>query len=201
MDTLRPFFFLSHPTTPPVHLDSFPDADYYKNGPNDILFVIGGAIIFAFLREATMKVSSAFMVRWFRLARDKNGHIITPPKLVPPVNGGHMNGNGDGLRPRKNSTDLDVKVDTEAERTLRRAQRKELKVLEKNVTRFGEQAWSVLYYTVFFSLGMVSFQSRRREDLGLTLSGAISISTDLSPITPSISPNYGKATHTWHSPA
>ncbi|RPD66723.1 longevity assurance proteins LAG1/LAC1 [Lentinus tigrinus ALCF2SS1-7] len=144
---LVPFFTLSYPTAPPQHPDSFTESNYYATGLLDGFIIVTAIAIMAILRDVTRVFLMEPFARW-RLRRDLqnqkrkklalangNGSAKTNGNGVAKTNG-YANGNGYARR--------EVSPVTPAE------QRK----LNRSVTRFAEQSWSVIYYTAQFCFGL-----------------------------------------------
>lgn len=140
---LVPFFSLSYPTDTPKEADSFPNSAYYNTGRQDLCFIITCIAVMAILRDALRLGVFEPFARW-KLTRDlnqrkreklQNGHANGK------VNGhsnGHANGNG-------NRNGYVANVSTP----------RELRQMHRSVLRFAEQGWSVVYYTLQWSFGLV----------------------------------------------
>ena len=149
---VAPFFTLQYPTATPAHPDSFPHSTYYNAGKLDICILISCVAIMAVLRDAFRLGIFEPLARW-KLLRDlelKRGKVL---KKV--VNGsandntnhhhhtanGNGNANGNG---HANGNDRIVL-----------GTRKQLRQLNRSVLRFAEQGWSVVYYSLQMSFGVV----------------------------------------------
>lgn len=157
---LESFIGLSYPVPIPADADSYFDATYYNKGPKDLLFIATWVVLLAFFREVLMRLFFMPIARWrleslaaakrgARLTRTKpKGNTVgeklvsTPPKPTP-------------VRQRQapNANSRPVKSWTETKKS------RDAKLLERNVVRFAEQGWSLVYYSVFWALGMVRFVS------------------------------------------
>ncbi len=146
---LVPFFTLSYPTAPPLHPDSFPESHYYGTGLLDGCIIISAIAVMAVLRDVTRVFLMEPFARW-KLRRTLQS---SKRKKLALANGngngaaksnGHANGNGHARR--------DTSLVTPAE------QRK----MNRSVTRFAEQSWSVIYYTAQFCFGLVRLHLRLR---------------------------------------
>jgi very-long-chain ceramide synthase len=171
-----PFLRLSYPVAPPSNPDSFPNSNYYDIGPLDACFIISTMAVFAVLREIVrLKIMTPFANKvlfgntsgyrplyrrsgssspTFLLANGKskpaNGATAWPNGIgtnglsngfASIVNGngnghGHANGNGNSYAVRKMSA--------------------KNRVRERNVIRFAEQGWAIVYYAIWFCYGVVS---------------------------------------------
>lgn len=145
---VAPFFSLQYPTATPAHPDSFPDSAYYNVGKLDICLLITFVATMALLRDAFRLGILEPLARW-KLLRDlefqrKPGSEMSANIVNGNGNGysnGHANGNG-----HVNGHNIAIS-----------ASRKELRQLNRSVLRFAEQGWSVFYYTLQWSFGLVRF--------------------------------------------
>ena len=140
---LVPFFFLSYPTAPPVHPDSFPDSNYYGTGLMDGWIIVTAIAVMAVLRDLTRLFVMEPFARW-KLARDLR---IKKQGKLELANGngkanGAANGKGNG---HSHHVLLDPAYVSPAER----------KKMQRSVIRFAEQGWSVVYYPAQFCFGLV----------------------------------------------
>ena len=148
---VAPFFSLQYPTATPAHPDSFPHSTYYNAGKLDICILISYIAIMAVLRDAFRLGIFEPLARW-KLLRDLERK---QEKILNKVNGsadddtnhhhhtangnGHTNGNG-----HANGNNRVVL-----------GSRKKLRQLNRSVLRFAEQGWSVVYYSLQLSFGIV----------------------------------------------
>jgi acyl-CoA-dependent ceramide synthase len=156
---LQPFIGLSYPVPTPKDTDSYFDATYYNKGPKDLLFVATWVVLLAVCREVLMRFFLMPVARWrleslaaakhgARLARKSNGHAISeklaaPTKTTPTL--------VRQRRPSPSKFTKPVKTWTETKKS------RDAKLRERNIVRFGEQGWSLVYYSVFWALGMVRY--------------------------------------------
>jgi acyl-CoA-dependent ceramide synthase len=139
---LEPFISLSYPTNTPKDPDSFPHAPYYNTGRRDLCFIITCIVVMAVLRDTLRLGVFEPFARW-KLSRDlklrkkqkslravANGTANNQAKRVSSGNGHAANGS---LHPSAH----------------------ELRQVHRSVLRFAEQGWSVVYYTLQWSLGLV----------------------------------------------
>ena len=171
---LQPFVGLSYPGPAPDDTDSYYDATYYNKGPKDLLFVATWTVLLALFREGVMRFFFMPIARWRfeRLAAAKRNARPTSPNGAPArvKTNRHTVGEkiatapSDGLtksvrqRPSRRSSPVGspkppVKTWTETKKD------RDAKLYERNVVRFAEQGWSLAYYTVFWALGVVRFQT------------------------------------------
>ena len=147
---VAPFFSLQYPTATPAHPDSFPHSAYYNAGKLDICILISYIAIMAVLRDAFRLLIFEPLARW-KLLRDLE---FKRKKGLNKVNGsanddtnhhhitnGDGNANGNGHANGNNRVVLDT--------------RKKLRQLNRSVLRFAEQGWSVVYYSLQWSFGLV----------------------------------------------
>lgn len=150
---VAPFFSLQYPTATPAHPDSFPHSTYYNSGKLDICILISYIAVMAVLRDAFRLGIFEPLARW-KLLRDLE---LKQKKVLNKVNGsakdntndlhiangngnstskGHVNGNG-----HSNGVVLGTG--------------KKLRQINRSVLRFAEQGWSVVYYSLQLSFGIV----------------------------------------------
>jgi hypothetical protein len=147
------FISLSYPTNPPKNLDSFPNANYYGTGPLDACFVVAWVAVLAVLREFFRLVVLEPFARWWlgRLAeKEKRRGAETPKKVA--ANPIPTQLEKEGVRSRRKEQ---VKLE-KITRKRKPGMTKEEWRRERSVLRFAEQGWAFLYYTVYWSLGLVS---------------------------------------------
>jgi acyl-CoA-dependent ceramide synthase len=159
---LSPFVSLQYITTPPEYIDSFPDSAYYNAGKLDVCIVITLVAIMAVLRDAFRLAIFEPFAKW-KLTRDLqrrkklnkplqngNGALSNGNGHISNGNGhlsnGHANGNGKG---HINGHAL-ANGSSKSPYTP-----KELAHLNRSVLRFAEQGWSVVYYSLQWSYGLV----------------------------------------------
>jgi len=142
---VAPFFTLQYPTATPVHPDSFPHSTYYNAGKLDICIVIGCIATMALLRDASRLGIFEPLARW-KLLRDleltRKRVSIKSNCIVDGDPSHHHIANGNGDINGGDSTTVS-------------ASRKELRQLNRSVLRFAEQGWSVVYYSLQWSFGLV----------------------------------------------
>lgn len=139
---LVPFVTLSYPVTAPVDPDSFPNSAYYETGPLDVCLVITFIAVMAILRDASRLGLMEPFAKW-KLTRDleKSTQKKSNGKPLAAANGngnGHRNGHAAHANGSSGPSP------------------KEYRKLHRKVLRFAEQGWSVIYYTVTWSVGLVS---------------------------------------------
>lgn len=169
---VAPFYSLQYPTATPQNTDSFHDASYYNFGPLDIFLVISCIAVMAILRDALRLGFFEPLARW-KLHRDLSGRIKLRTKAASAMNGnghatsngnGHTTDNGNGVANGKanGSANGHASVVAAAGPTTR-----ELRQLNRKVIRFAEQGWSVVYYSIQWSFGIVRrvFSSCSRSSL------------------------------------
>ena len=149
---LAPFFSLQYPTATPGQPDSFPHSAYYNAGKLDICILISCVAIMAILRDAFRLGIFEPLARW-KLLRDlelkrkrapnkANGSTNVDANYHIIANGnGNRNGYSNGLANGNKSAVLGTQ--------------KELRQLNRSVLRFAEQGWSVVYYSLQWSFGIV----------------------------------------------
>lgn len=114
-------------TSPLAHPSYHTTNDRYLKGPSDIPFILTSLICFIVLREVLMRYLLAPIAHRWVVHRD------LPPGLGP-----------------------DCKIPTNHSVRLRKAGEREMRTRRKEAVRFAEQGWSVLYYLVYWSFGLVS---------------------------------------------
>lgn len=134
---LVPFVTLSYPAATPAEPDSFPNSAYYRTGPLDVCLVISCIAVMAVLRDAARLCLMEPFAEW-KLTRDlEHSRKIKANGKTPAAVNGHANGhavhaNGHGIYSQK-----------------------EARKLHRKVLRFAEQSWSVIYYILTWSYGLV----------------------------------------------
>ena len=157
---LAPFYSLQYPTATPQNPDSFHDASYYIVGPLDLCFVISCIAVMAILRDALRLGFFEPLARW-KLHRDLSWRIKLRTKAASAINGnGHptsngngyttVNGNGVANGKANGSSNGHASIIAAAGPSTR-----ELRQLNRKVIRFAEQGWSVVYYSIQWSFGIV----------------------------------------------
>jgi acyl-CoA-dependent ceramide synthase len=154
---VAPFFILQYPTATPAHPDSFPDSTYYNAGKLDICILISYIAIMAVLRDAFRLGIFEPLARW-KLLRDLE---FKPKKVFKKVNGSanddtndsdHLaNGNGKAFG---NLNGHGCHAANGNHRVVLGTPKK-LRQLNRSVLRFAEQGWSVVYYSLQWSFGLV----------------------------------------------
>lgn len=134
---LVPFVTLSYPATTPAEPDSFPNSAFYGTGPLDVCLVISCIAVMAVLRDAARLTLMEPFAEW-KLTRDLvySKKIQANGKAPAATNG---NANGHGAHASEHST----------------YSQKETRKLHRKVLRFAEQGWSVIYYIITWSYGLV----------------------------------------------
>jgi acyl-CoA-dependent ceramide synthase len=165
-----PFVTLSYPTALPAHPDAFADWGFYDHGRLDICFLVGCIVTFALLRDVFRLGVFEPLARWkltrdLRLASARRSHANG--NGAAHANGevtAHANGNGkldsltDGVADIV-ANQLNHSAGAIAVKESPATSRKELRTLKRQVTRFAEQGWLLVYYTFSLSLGIVSFHA------------------------------------------
>jgi acyl-CoA-dependent ceramide synthase len=135
----RAFFELSYPTATPANPDSFPTSRYYEPGLLDACFIVSSIAVFAVIRDIVrLHIATPMANKWL-FGSTKGAVALTynkrRGKSLANGNGHTLNGNGDGH----------YSVHLSAKNRMR----------ERNVVRFAEQSWSLVYYTLWWSFGVV----------------------------------------------
>lgn len=149
----RAFFELSYPTPSPANPDSFFISRYYETGLLDACFIVSTIAVFAVARDIVrLHIATPIANKWLfgstkgavPLIDSKKGrkNLANGTERNLANGTGHAaNGNGNGhyavpLLSAKN------------------------RVRERNVVRFAEQSWSLVYYSILWPFGVVrSFHS------------------------------------------
>jgi acyl-CoA-dependent ceramide synthase len=139
---LEPFISLSYPTDIPKDPDSFPRSTYYDTGRRDICFIITCIAVMAVLRDTLRLGVLEPFARW-KLSRDLASR--KKQKSLRAAANGTTNGQ---------AKSGDIGNGHSAPRSLHPSPR-ELRQVHRSVLRFAEQGWSVVYYTLQWSLGLV----------------------------------------------
>lgn len=140
---LIPFFSLSYPTDTPKEPDSFPNSAYYNTGRQDLCLIITCIAVMAILRDALRLGVFEPFARW-KLMRDLNRR--KREKLQNGRANGKANGHSNGHSiANGNGSGHVASVSTP----------RELHKMHRSVLRFAEQGWSVVYYTLQWSFGLV----------------------------------------------
>ncbi|KAG8816058.1 sphingosine N-acyltransferase lag1 [Serendipita sp. 399] len=138
---IRPFLQLSYPTAPPANPDSFPNANYYDIGLLDGCFIISTMAVFAVLREIVrLHIMTPFANKY--LFGNINGYQYRSTKSRKAngnANGGHTHANGH--------------ANGNGHYAARRISARN-RVRERNVIRFAEQGWALVYYTIWWCFGV-----------------------------------------------
>lgn len=173
---VAPFFSLQYPTATPAHPDSFPHSTHYNAGKLDICILISYIAIMAVLRDAFRLGIFEPLARW-KLLRDLE---LKRKKVSNKVNGtannvtsdhhhiangnGKANGNGHANGNGQTNGNNRVVLGTG----------KKLRQLNRSVLRFAEQGWSVVYYSLQFSLGIVRiFFYKKKLSFGMIMLSSI----------------------------
>lgn len=134
-----PFFSLSYPTDTPSDPDSFPNAVYYNTGAQDLCLIITCIAVMAALRDALRLGVMEPFARW-KLYRDLQSTRLKQAECKT------ANGNGNSLTHGHAA---------HANGNAMKIRRKEDRQMHRSVLRFAEQGWSVVYYTLQWSFGLV----------------------------------------------
>lgn len=136
---LVPFFTLSYPVDTPAKPDSFPNSNYYVNGPLDLCFIVMWIGALALIRDGLrLKVFEPFARQW-HLRAERNAAARR------------------AKRNATKSTPTSEKSISPEYKTIR--QSKQDVIRERNVMRFGEQSYQWIYFVVYWSYGAVSTNS------------------------------------------
>ena len=150
---VAPFFSLQYPTTTPAHPDSFPHSTHYNAGKLDICILITYIAIMAFLRDAFRLGFFEPLARW-KLLRDLE---LSRKKALNKVNGSandtHHITNGNGNANGKDHANGNGHANGNNRVVLGTG--KKLRQINRSVLRFAEQGWSVVYYSLQLSFGIV----------------------------------------------
>lgn len=142
---LVPFVTLSYPVDPPSHPDSFHDSSYYGTGYLDLCAIVGFIAAMAVLRDVARLYVLEPYACWKLTHNLKAKRKIKERSRSPAFNGSaaeHSNGHSNGHV-----------LPTEEFQITAREQRQ----MRRSVLRFAEQGWALIYYTIQFSWGVVSF--------------------------------------------
>jgi acyl-CoA-dependent ceramide synthase len=147
---LRPFVSLSYPVPPPEHPDSFPTSTYHDIGRLDVCLVIGLIAFMALLRDAFRLLVLEPSARWKlmrdwrrrKASRSANASGTTTP-TTGQVSSANGTANGNGYHAEKAS--IERLPENAAEPSY----------IKRNVIRFAEQGWMVIYYSWQFAFGLV----------------------------------------------
>lgn len=139
---LVPFFTLSYPVSPPDNPDAFPDSNFYVPGLLDGCFIVTCIAIMAILRDFFRVCVAEPFATWYLTRDQQRGRSVSPRRLDEKSQNGHVaNGNGHA---------------SDEKTALLRSKRKEDRAIRHKVLRFGEQSWSLIYYSVQWCYGLVS---------------------------------------------
>jgi acyl-CoA-dependent ceramide synthase len=139
---LKPFFSLSYPTDTPKDPDSFPHSAYYSTGRRDLCLIITCIAVMAILRDTLRLVVCEPFARW-KLSRDLK--LRKKQKSLQRVANGKHNGQANGVA-NGNGHAVNGNLHPSTQ---------ELRQVHRSVLRFAEQGWSVVYYTLQWSYGLV----------------------------------------------
>jgi len=171
-DTLRPYFFLSHPISSHPHYAPLSESNlwsrYYTRGNQDFLFVLGWSLVFTALRWIVMRLFYN-MALWWIPAPSRPVTMRSPPngtpKSAPHANGQpyvssysdpheskphSRKGRADGVSTQQGDELLQKSERRRHEKDLRKAER----VRQRTATRFAEQGFAFLYYSLAWLLGL-----------------------------------------------
>jgi very-long-chain ceramide synthase len=168
---LVPFAYLSYPTEAPKNPDSFQGSSYYKTGIKDACFVIAWIAVLAILREfVRLAIMEPFARAWLSKQAARGG-ISTPKilqkseKTTPAAKETMKDQSAEPkqkvedeglellLRSRRNGN-AKPKLEKITKRRMKGMTKEEWK-RERSVLRFAEQGWTLVYYSVYRSLGIV----------------------------------------------
>lgn len=167
---LVPFAYLSYPTDTPSNLDSFKNSSYYGTGILDACFVVSWVAVLALLREfVRLAVMEPFARTWLSRQAARGG--ISTPKIlqksvkVTPAKEAIEEPYGvprDKVESEKLELLLRSRRNGESKPKLEKITKRRLKGMtkeewrrERSVLRFAEQGWALVYYTIYWSLGIV----------------------------------------------
>jgi len=138
---LVPFITLSYPTDTPTNIDSFHHAQYYNIGPLDACFIITCIAVMAIFRDAVRLGILEPFAKW-KLSNDLYKKRGNQGKRNVHVANGGWEGNGHC-----------------ANGGTSHISKRESRQMHRSVLRFAEQGWSVLYYGIQWTYGLVGFPS------------------------------------------
>ncbi|CAG7849393.1 SubName: Full=Related to protein LAC1 {ECO:0000313/EMBL:CCA71791.1} [Serendipita indica DSM 11827] len=141
---LRPFVQLSYPVPRPANPDSFPNANYYDIGILDGCFIISTIAVFAVLREIVrLHIMTPFANKVLfgstrgYISRSKTSRYTNGSAANGHATNGHANGHHAG----------------NGHYAARQISAKN-RVRERNVIRFAEQGWAIVYASVWWCFGL-----------------------------------------------
>lgn len=153
-----PFFKLQYPTDTPTVTDSFHDSAYYNTGKLDFCLVITCIAVMAFFRDAFRLGVFEPFARW-KLSKDLECKRLQANAIKANGNGHSTNGNAHAANGHDtNGNGHAVKApngDVNGSSLRKGPTPRELRILHRSVLRFAEQGWSVIYYTLQLSYGLV----------------------------------------------
>jgi very-long-chain ceramide synthase len=182
---VAPFFSLQYPTATPAHPDSFPHSTYYNTGKLDICILISYIAIMAVLRDAFRLGIFEPLARW-KLLRDLE--LTRKKKVLNKVNGSanddtndhHHIANGNGNANGKGLANANGQANGSSRVVL--SSGKKLRQINRSVLRFAEQGWSVVYYSLQLSFGIVRnfpsfffFSIKKKLSFGMIMLSSILI--------------------------
>ena len=134
--SLQPFLLISYPVPSSLLISTRrnrPHEILYDRGPHDVYFVLFIAVAFTLAREILIRgVFKPFARSWLDNTPSKRKRVA--------------NGRGDAAA--KNG---------DARASVKTVSKKEDRHRDHTALRFAEQAWSFLYCSVFWTLGMVGW--------------------------------------------
>ena len=131
---LLPFYTLSYPTDRPPSTDSFHNSNYFTTGPLDVCIVVTCIATMAVLRDAFRLLLLEPFARWKLSKNAARRHARQASEKA--------NGESNGYALYTNGhTPEKLKADRRR--------------LHRRVLRFAEQGWSMIYYTIQWSFGLV----------------------------------------------
>ena len=142
---LAPFFTLSYPITPPAHPDSFHDSLYYATGILDACVIISCVASMAVLRDVTRICLTEPFAKW-KLTRDWERSQREKIKVNGAAKGSVIG----------SSVPNSVSGRNNGERAPLTMSTRDVRRIHRSMSRFGEQSWSFISYTVNFTFGVVS---------------------------------------------
>lgn len=174
---VKPWIELSYPSGV-KEAEFLLDQQHYAKGPEDIRFILLWTIVFAIAREASIRFALQPFIRWWlNMTPAKQPITGSAARRIPkqrdssPSSSSSSSSNGDSSsislkktngavsrNASKKSSNQATKATKGSSPHSRSTVSKERKSNEKKVTRFAEQGWLVLYYTLFSVFGLVSYR-------------------------------------------
>lgn len=133
------------------------NVEYYSKGYKDALYVLTWILIWTALRATFIK---------FLLIPLGESIVVSSPTTTG-------SGNSEKIEAEMEQQQIETQISNQGvcvygngnqESEIRRIERiKARRAREKDVNRFAEQAWSVIFYVVYWSLGLVSSRLREKK--------------------------------------